>query len=63
MAARPTTCRCAPSVRVFAYVRGQLLFSLTMGTSVGVALWIYGTVGIFPDGAHYAVAFRRVLPR
>jgi predicted PurR-regulated permease PerM len=42
---------------VFAYVRGQLLFSLTMGTSVGVALWIYGTVGIFPDGAHYAVAF------
>jgi predicted PurR-regulated permease PerM len=42
---------------VFGYVRGQLLFSLIMGTSAGVALWIYGAVGIFPDGQTYAVAF------
>ncbi len=39
------------------YLRGQLLFSLVMGTSAGVALWIFGTLGIFPDGAHYAVFF------
>jgi predicted PurR-regulated permease PerM len=42
---------------VFGYVRGQLLFSVIMGTSAGVALWIIGTIGIFPDGAHYALFF------
>jgi predicted PurR-regulated permease PerM len=42
---------------VFGYVRGQLLFSLIMGTSAGAALWIFGAVGIFPDGKTYAVAF------
>ena len=39
------------------YLRGQLLFSLIMGTSAGIALWIFGTIGIFPDGARYAVFF------
>jgi len=42
---------------VFGYVRGQLLFSAIMGTSAGVSLWIIGTIGIFPSGAHYAVFF------
>jgi predicted PurR-regulated permease PerM len=42
---------------VFGYVRGQLLFSLIMGASAGVALWIIGVIGIFPAGAHYAVFF------
>jgi predicted PurR-regulated permease PerM len=42
---------------VFGYVRGQLLFSLIMGTSAGIVLWVLGTIGIFPDGATYAVAF------
>ena len=42
---------------VFGYVRGQLLFSLIMGTSAGVLLWIVGTIGIFPAGATYAVFF------
>jgi predicted PurR-regulated permease PerM len=42
---------------VFGYVRGQLLFSLIMGTSAGVSLWIIGTIGIFPAGARYAVFF------
>jgi predicted PurR-regulated permease PerM len=42
---------------VFGYVRGQLLFSVIMGTSAGVCLWIVGTIGIFPAGAHYAVFF------
>src|SRR5207302_3756259 len=42
---------------VAGYVRGQLLFSLIMGTSAGIALWIFGTIGIFPDGARYAVFF------
>jgi predicted PurR-regulated permease PerM len=39
------------------YVGGQLLFSLVMGASTGVSLWIYGTVGLFPDGSKYAIAF------
>jgi predicted PurR-regulated permease PerM len=42
---------------VAGYVRGQLLFSLVMGTSAGVALWAFGAVGIFPDGRTYAPAF------
>jgi predicted PurR-regulated permease PerM len=42
---------------VFGYVRGQLLFSLIMGASASVALWIFGVVGIFPAGQHYAVFF------
>jgi putative heme transporter len=42
---------------VFGYVRGQLLFSLIMGTSAGVALWVMGSVGIFPEGKTYAIVF------
>ena len=42
---------------VSGYVRGQVLFSLTMGTSAGVALWIYGKLGIFDAGDDYALAF------
>lgn len=42
---------------VFGYVRGQLLFSLVMGSSAALALWIIGSIGIFPDGAHYALFF------
>jgi len=39
------------------YVGGQLLFSFVMGASTGVALYIFGVLGIFPDGQKYAVAF------
>jgi predicted PurR-regulated permease PerM len=42
---------------VSSYVRGQLLFSLIMGATAAVALWIFGVVGIFPDGSRYALAF------
>jgi predicted PurR-regulated permease PerM len=42
---------------VASYIRGQLLFSVAMGTGAGVSLWIYGVVGIFPDGRTYALAF------
>ena len=42
---------------LFGYVRGQLLFSLIMGTSAGVLLWVLGSLGIFPDGKTYALAF------
>jgi predicted PurR-regulated permease PerM len=42
---------------VSGYVRGQLAFSLIMGFSAGVALWIIGLVGIFPDGKTYALFF------
>src|SRR4051794_24528430 len=42
---------------LFGYVRGQVLFSLIMGTSAGLMLFFLGSVGIFPDGKTYAVAF------
>jgi predicted PurR-regulated permease PerM len=42
---------------VLGYVRGQLLFSLLMGSSATIALWIFGVIGIFPAGQHYALFF------
>jgi predicted PurR-regulated permease PerM len=39
------------------YVGGQLLFSLVMGTSTGLALYLFGVTGIFPAGSKYAIAF------
>ena len=42
---------------VSGYVRGQLLFSLIMGSSAGIVLEVMGLLGIFRDGAHYAVFF------
>jgi predicted PurR-regulated permease PerM len=42
---------------VFGYVRGQLLFSLIMGTSAGILLWVLGSVGVFPEGRTYALFF------
>lgn len=39
------------------YVRGQLLFSIVMGTTAGLALWLFGLLGIFHDGRTYAFAF------
>jgi len=42
---------------VLGYVRGQLLFSLIMGLSAGVMLWVLGSLGIFPEGKTYALFF------
>lgn len=42
---------------VFGYVRGQLTFSLIMGLSAGVSLWLFGVLGIFPAGKTYAIFF------
>ena len=42
---------------VTGYVRGQLLFSVVMGAGAGIGLWIFGVIGIFPDGKTYALAF------
>ena len=42
---------------VFGYVRGQLTFSLIMGASAGLSLWLFGVLGIFPAGKTYAVFF------
>ncbi len=42
---------------VSSYVRGQLLFSVIMGATAAIALWIFGVVGIFPDGQRYALFF------
>jgi predicted PurR-regulated permease PerM len=39
------------------YVRGQLLFSLAMGTGAGLGLYLFGVLGIFPDGKTYALGF------
>lgn len=39
------------------YVGGQLLFSVVMGASTGVALYLFGVLGLFPDGRKYALAF------
>jgi predicted PurR-regulated permease PerM len=39
------------------YVGGQLLFSAIMGASAGLSLYIFGVIGIFPDGSKYALAF------
>ena len=38
-------------------MRGQVLFSLIMGTSAGLMLYVLGSLGIFPDGKTYAIAF------
>jgi predicted PurR-regulated permease PerM len=42
---------------VSGYVRGQVLFSLIMGSSAALALWIFGVAGIFPDGQTYSLFF------
>ncbi len=42
---------------VSGYVRGQCLFSLIMGTSATLALWILGVTGVFPAGSRYALFF------
>jgi putative heme transporter len=42
---------------VAGYVRGQLLFSVAMGTGAGLGLYLFGVLGIFPDGKTYAFAF------
>jgi predicted PurR-regulated permease PerM len=39
------------------YLRGQLLFSLAMGTGAGVGMYAFGVTGVFPDGQTYAFAF------
>jgi predicted PurR-regulated permease PerM len=39
------------------YVRGQLLFSLAMGFGAGIGLYLFGVLGIFPDGKTYALGF------
>jgi predicted PurR-regulated permease PerM len=39
------------------YIGGQLLFSFVMGATTGLALYLIGVLGIFPDGRRYAVVF------
>jgi predicted PurR-regulated permease PerM len=42
---------------VSGYVRGQISFSLIMGTSAALSLWILSLVGIFSQGGEYAIFF------
>ncbi|HMD52545.1 MAG TPA: AI-2E family transporter [Solirubrobacteraceae bacterium] len=39
------------------YVGGQLLFSVIMGATATLALYVFGLLGIFPDGKRFAVVF------
>jgi predicted PurR-regulated permease PerM len=39
------------------YVKAQLLLSAVLGASVGVAMWLLGVVGVFPNGSKYALFF------
>jgi predicted PurR-regulated permease PerM len=39
------------------YLRGQLLFSVAMGTGAGIGMYVFGVTGVFPDGKTYAFAF------
>ena len=45
------------SKAVVSYVRGQLLVSLIIGTSVGVGMWVFGVTGLVPRANHYALLF------
>lgn len=45
------------SKAVVSYVRGQILVSLIIGTSVGVAMWVLGVTGLVPGADHYALLF------
>lgn len=43
---------------VVGYVKGQMLVSLIIGTSAGLALWLLGTIGWLPAGFEtYAILF------
>ena len=42
---------------VSGYLRGQLLFSLTMGAAVAITVTIFGLVGLFPAGTTYSWFF------
>ena len=39
------------------YIKAQLLLSVVMGASVGVAMWLLSVVGVFPNGGKYALFF------
>jgi predicted PurR-regulated permease PerM len=42
---------------VVGYVKGQLLVSLIIGTSVGIGTWVLGVIGAAPGANHYALLF------
>ena len=42
---------------VASYVKGQMLLSLIIGSSVGVGLWVLSIAGLFPHGGRYAAMF------
>jgi len=39
------------------YVRGQLLLSAIIGTSVGLGMWLLGVLGLVPGAEEYALLF------
>ena len=46
---------------LFGYVRGQVLFSLIMGASAGLMLWVLGSLGHLPRGQDVRGRLRRLV--
>ena len=42
---------------LLSYVRGQALLSLIIGSSAGLGLYVFGLVGLLPNGDRYALVF------
>jgi len=42
---------------VINYVKAQVLLSVALGASAGLAMWLLGVTGVFPSGSKYAVFF------
>lgn len=42
---------------IASYVRGQAALSLIIGVSAGIGLWVFGAVGLLPQGQRYALLF------
>ena len=42
---------------VINYVKAQVLLSVALGLSAGLAMWLLGVTGVFPSGSKYAVFF------
>ena len=53
----PDGIRLGPQVQrgLIRYVRGQVIVSLLIGTSVGVGIYVLSLTGVWPDGDQYAL--------
>ncbi len=42
---------------VTGYVRGQITLMVVMGVATALVMWVFGILGIFPDGSRFALFF------